>query len=528
MSQMLQARVAGPQDTIASCPFQSEEQVERLGPRKSPYWHHLLVGRHMGVHRPDGQHCNWTARLLTKDRRYVQKALGPALDLGNGRVSYLDAVQAAFAWFDTCASNGDVAEQAPRGRTDALCFCPTGVVYTVGHALHDYLTWSKIARSPGGHYNMITLINHHLTQGVSHVPLDQFTADHLKAIALQIIRTPPRHGFSKRVAMVERNDLSPDELRRRKRTYNSIVGILKVAFSYAWDAGRIETDRPLRCLKRISVVHTPRLLFLNRQECRALLANCTPALRQLVLAGLYSGCRVGELAELRVEDVGHQIFGLRMAAFKRSPARFVFLPDEGTISRQAPPLCRAEILKCVSKLGNSRIEVRDKAVLLVAADSWCRSSELAELRMHHMEVQSDGSAILSITRSKTDRFAKGGYAYLSVEAVEAVSDWQRLSQLRPVDPMFTTSYGNGCRKPLLSVTFTQIIRRVTGRRDVSSHSTRVGGVHDAMRIGCDMASIMVSGRWQSAEMPARYGSRFLVGQSAAAKVAARFREGQEN
>ena len=329
MSQMLQARVAGPQDTIASCPYQSLEQVERLSSRKSPYWHHLLVGRHIGIHRPDGRHCNWTARILTKDRRYVQKALGPALDLGNGRVSYLDAVQAAFAWFEACASHGEIAEQAPRGRTDALCFCPTGEVYTVGHALHDFLTWSKIARSAGGHYNMITLINHHLTQGVSHVPLDQFTADHLKAIAQQIIRTPPRHGFSKRVAMVERNDLSPDELRRRKRTYNSIVGILKVAFSYAWDAGRIETDRPLRCLKRISVVHTPRLLFLNRQECRALLANCTPALRQLVLAGLYSGCRVGELAELRVEDVGHQIFGLRMAAFKRSPARFVFLPDEG-------------------------------------------------------------------------------------------------------------------------------------------------------------------------------------------------------
>jgi integrase/recombinase XerD len=44
---------------------------------------------------------------------------------------------------------------------------------------------------------------------------------------------------------------------------------------------------------------------------------------------LYSGCRVGELANLRVEDVGHQIFGIYIAAFKRSPARFVFLPDEG-------------------------------------------------------------------------------------------------------------------------------------------------------------------------------------------------------
>jgi integrase len=237
-----------------------------------------------------------------------------------------------------------------------------------------------------------------------------------------------------------------------------------------------------------------------------------------------------------IETMLSAIHELHRANFSASPRSHPIVQlafrsakrNYGTISRQAPPLCRSEILECVSKLGSSRIEVRDKAVLLVAADSWCRSAELAELRMHNMEIQSDGSAILSITRSKTDRFAKGGYAYLSMEAVQAVTEWQKLSQLRPVDPMFTTSYGNGCRKPLLSVTFTQIIRRVTGRRDVSSHSTRVGGVHDAMRIGCDMASIMVSGRWQSAEMPARYGSRFLVGQSAAAKVAARFRDCQEN
>jgi len=98
---------------------------------------------------------------------------------------------------------------------------------------------------------------------------------------------------------------------------------------HAWDAGKIKTDRPIRCLKRISVVHKPRLLFLNREECSALLAKCTATLRNLVLGGLYTGCRVGELANLLVEDVGHQIFGIRVGAFKRSPARFVFLPDEG-------------------------------------------------------------------------------------------------------------------------------------------------------------------------------------------------------
>lgn len=329
MSQMLQARIAGPQDRIANCPFQTTALIERLFLRESPYWHHLLVGRHLGVHRPDGRHCNWVARILTHDRRYVQKCLGPALDLGRGCLSFADAIEAAFAWFEDCAAKGKAAKQAPKGRTDALCFSPLGPIYTVGHALHDYTAWSRIARSNGGHYNMITLVNHHLAHGVTHLPLEDFTAQHLQSIALQIIRTPPRHGFSKRQSSVEREDLSPDELRRRKRTYNSVVGILKVAFSHAWDAGKIETDRPIRCLKRISVVHTPRLLFLNREECRTLLANCTPALRNLVLGGLYTGCRVGELANLRVEDVGHQVFGIRISAFKRSPARFVFLPDEG-------------------------------------------------------------------------------------------------------------------------------------------------------------------------------------------------------
>jgi integrase/recombinase XerD len=314
MSQMLEARLAGPQDRVAICPFQTASQIARLAPRDPPYWHHLLVGRHIGIHRPDGRHCNWTARILTHDRRYIQRCLGPALDLGRGCISYLEAVDAAFKWFEACAATGQAAKQAPRGRTDALCFSSIGSTYTVGHALHDYCAWSKIARSKGGHYNMITLSNHHLTHGVTHVPLEEFTAQHLQAIALQIIRTPPHHGFAKRLAPVDRDDLTADELRRRKRTYNSIVGILKVAFSHAWDAGKIETDRPIRCLKRISVVHTPRLLFLNRDECRALLSKCTPALRNLVLAGLYTGCRVGELANLRVEDVGHQIFGIRIGA----------------------------------------------------------------------------------------------------------------------------------------------------------------------------------------------------------------------
>jgi len=81
-------------------------------------------------------------------------------------------------------------------------------------------------------------------------------------------------------------------------------------------------------LHRIAVPPAARTLFLNRDECHRLLSNCTPALADLVLAGLYTGCRVGELGQLRVSDVGREVYGLHVSAFKLAPARFVFLPDE--------------------------------------------------------------------------------------------------------------------------------------------------------------------------------------------------------
>lgn len=73
-----------------------------------------------------------------------------------------------------------------------------------------------------------------------------------------------------------------------------------------------------------------------------------------------------------------------------------------------------------------------------------------------------------------------------------------------------------------AATISRIIKRCTGRDDVSAHSTRVGGAQDALKLGCDLASIMVAGRWTSPEMPARYGRRLLASQSAAAKVSAAF------
>lgn len=321
--------VGGGQSALESCPFQQPERIRALKVRATPHWHVLQTGRHIGIRRYSARSCSWLARVQTRDQRYLQKCLGPALDPGQGALSYSEAVRLAYAWFDSAPIVAIAREPKQAGRTSELNFYPIGSVYTVGHALKDYVDWTRIARSEGGHYNNLMLINRHLASSLIHIPLEDFTALHLKALAERVIETPPHRGFSPYRGKVQLSDLTPDEVRRRKRTYNALTIILRMAFQLAWDNGHVQSERPWRCVKRIPVVHAPRIIFLTRPECTGLASHCTPALRRLVLAALYSGCRIGELAHLRVEDVGHQVFGLHIRPFKRSPARFVFLPDEG-------------------------------------------------------------------------------------------------------------------------------------------------------------------------------------------------------
>ena len=316
--------------SLKSCPLRQPDFVENLEFRDTPYWHTLLLSRHIGIYRPNDRVCTWTARYLDKQKKYRQRRLGPALDTEVcAAISLEEAVSLAFEWFQSPEIERLGNQPIPFEKTSAINCCPIGETYTVGHALKDYTEWTSISRSSGGHYNNLVLINYHLVPNFSSIALEDFTAQHLSDLARQVLETPPKYGFQGYAPRRPIQDLLPDELRRRKRTFNSLVTILRMAFRHAWENGHINSERPWRCLRRIAVNHSPRTIFLDRVECRRLMSFCTPALKNLVQAALYTGCRVGELGALRVEDVGHQIYGIRVDAFKRSPARYVFLPDEG-------------------------------------------------------------------------------------------------------------------------------------------------------------------------------------------------------
>lgn len=323
------AQFGGDKNVIETCPFKDEHAIQALRFRPSPYFHILAVGFHIGIYRPHESVCTWTARVMTEDKRYLQCALGPALDLGRGKISLDEALHLAFRWFEKSGLCAQRTSIRPVGRTERLEICPWGPDYSVAHALNDYISWSKLARSKGGHYNSLILANHHIVPWLAHVPLEEFNAVHMQALAEKVLTTPRKLGFTHDFKAVPFESLSTEDLRRRKRTYNSLITILRVAFKNAYDSGKIQSERPWRCLRRISVRHAPRLLFLDRDECTLLIEACLPALSKLVRAALYTGCRVGELGQMTVKDVGREGYGVRVAAFKASPARFVFLPDEG-------------------------------------------------------------------------------------------------------------------------------------------------------------------------------------------------------
>lgn len=259
--------------------------------------------------------------------------------------------------------------------------------------------------------------------------------------------------------------------------------------------------------------------------------SAVPPIDPIVVAE-YIDSLGGKLKSTTIETRLWAISEMHRAAFQPNPCRHRLVElamkgikrKYGAGVKQAAPLSKKEVIDAISRLGSSRRDLRDKALLWIATDSWCRASEIVAFKVKDLCRQSDGTSLLYVTRSKTDPYGEGAYAFLSEAGTLGVLEWVDAAKLRADDPMLGKSQPNGRKVPMDPATVSRIMRRCTGRSDVSAHSTRVGGVHDAFRLGCDLSSIMVAGRWSSPEMPARYGRRILASQSAAARVSAAFSE----
>ena len=160
----------------------------------------------------------------------------------------------------------------------------------------------------------------------------------------------------------------------------------------------------------------------------------------------------------------------------------------------------------------ARRALLDLALLQVMRDGLLRRSEAAILTWGNIEVHTDGSGRLHVDRSKTDPEALGVVLFLGEDAVDA------LLAIRPDEVVIDASAS------VFGLSESQIGRRIRAAAKMaglgegySGHSPRVGMAQDLSAHGSELPALMTAGRWESAEMPAKYTEAQAVGRGAVAQ-----------
>jgi len=271
----------------------------------------------------------WVARIRTKAGAYRQHRLGFAA--GDKAINYDMAVRKARLWFAELRIRSLAADEKHIGVRTDLIICPIGEVFSIGHSLQHYVEWKRVAAAKSHFQTNLSLINYYLVPRFANLPMAEFNGEVLQRFVREVLETAPKRGDQPVGHRRSLDSLDEDALRKRKKTANTLISILRVAFVMAWENGKFDSDRPIRCLRHIPHVDRPRILHLSRDECRRLLEVCRPDLGRLVLAALYTGCRATEILRMRCSQVGRDGYGVYVDPLKNYRPRFVFLPDEGML-----------------------------------------------------------------------------------------------------------------------------------------------------------------------------------------------------
>lgn len=307
----------------------SLEAIRNLPERKPPYWSILEYCRHLGIQKTHDQPLYWLARVRRKDGGYAQTRLSVACE-GSTWITKPDAaLLQAQQWFNSKEIARLASEPFPVGGNQELKYENATDVFTVGDALRDYVEWKRLVATRSHFETGLSLINHHIVPRLADLPASEITNREITKFCRSVIETPPRRGNQPQGDYVAIDSLSSEQLRKRKKTVNTLLSIVRIALRMAWENGEVESERAWRCIHRMPCIEAPRLIFLTRRQCRLLIAHCRDDLAQLVRAALYSGCRVSELARMKVCDVGAGVFGLHVRPGKNGKSRYILLPPEG-------------------------------------------------------------------------------------------------------------------------------------------------------------------------------------------------------
>ena len=306
--------------TVRDARLETRAARGRLASRNEPYWRAIAEGWHLGYYkgRRDG---TWIARYRPPGGAYRKKRLGRADDVedANG-ITILDYKQAqdrARQWFreaELDQAGGGIEAIAP---------------YTVRQAMADYLEWfrgeKKSVRETGYAVRAFILPELGDIEVAKLMSQDIRTWHRNRAAAPPRMRT--RRGAEQQFRDLDGDD--PESVRRRRATANRVLTILKAALNHAFREEKAPSDDPWRRVAPFKDVDAARLRYLSQDECIRLVNACDLEFRQLVQGALFTGCRYGELAALRVSDFNLDSGTVHVRGSKSGKSRHVVLAEDG-------------------------------------------------------------------------------------------------------------------------------------------------------------------------------------------------------
>jgi integrase len=290
----------------------------KLKKRHKPYYRLIAPGLHLGYRKVATGAGTWLSR------RYNGKGAGYStenLKNADGAFAVADDYDAADG---VRVLNFEQAQKkasgARRSKSEPL---------TVNDALDSYLRMLEgEGRSRYSIRDTVYRANAFIRPQLGKVAAAALTTERLRNWRDDVAKVPARlrtrNGDNQKYHTVR-----DDADRKRRATANRLWAILRAALNLAFHDGKVEHDTTWRKVRPFKGVGAARVRYLTAAEGVRLINACDQELRPLVRAGLYTGCRYGELGRLQCQDFDAAAGTIAVRQSKSGKPRHVILTDEG-------------------------------------------------------------------------------------------------------------------------------------------------------------------------------------------------------
>jgi integrase len=305
--------------TVRDANLETRTARSRLKPAGKPYYRAIDEGLHIG-YRKGKTSGKWVMRRYTGGT-YVVETIATADDT-------LDADGAEILTFSQ--AQAIARDRFVEARRVSAGLPAKGGPYTVRLCVNDYIEWLEQNRKSAS--DARARADALILPELGNVECSKLTTKQLKAWRDATAKTPARLRTKKGQPQKfrEDDDEDPDEARRKRQaSTNRTLTILKAALNSAWRDQKIPSDQAWRAVEPFEGADAARIRWLTVAEAKRLINACEPDFRNLVRAGLTTGCRYSELAALRVEDYQPDNGTIHIRKSKSGKARHVVLNKEG-------------------------------------------------------------------------------------------------------------------------------------------------------------------------------------------------------